>query len=171
MKATTLKVGSTGAAVKVLQRALGGMVVDGTYRSATAAAVKAFQTAHHADRPRAWSTPKTWAALELKVHPLLPYWGTVLKSGSKGAAVVALQKALRIKADGTYGADHRHRGQGAAEGRQADPDRRRRHGHLEGRRGPDAALTPASPAVSAVPGRSGSAVRTHGQEGAVSRGR
>ena len=47
---------------------------------------------------------KTWTALELAVHPLLPHWGTVLKSGSKGTAVVALQKALRIKADGTYGA-------------------------------------------------------------------
>ena len=29
---------------------------------------------------------KTWTALELKVHPLLPYWGTVLKRGSTGAA-------------------------------------------------------------------------------------
>ena len=47
---------------------------------------------------------KTWAALELKVHPLLPYWGTVLKRGSTGAPVLALQKALRIKADGSYGA-------------------------------------------------------------------
>jgi peptidoglycan hydrolase-like protein with peptidoglycan-binding domain len=103
VKATTLKVGSTGSAVKVLQRALGGMVVDGTYRSTTAAAVKAFQTAHKLTATGVVDA-KTWAALELKVHPLLPYWGTVLKSGSKGTAVVALQKALRIKADGTYGA-------------------------------------------------------------------
>ena len=29
---------------------------------------------------------KTWAALELAVHPLLPHWGTVLKRGSTGAA-------------------------------------------------------------------------------------
>ncbi len=102
VKATTLKVGSTGAAVKVLQRALGGMVVDGSYRTATAAAVKAFQTAHHLPATGVVDA-KTWSALELKVHPLLPYWGKVLKRGSTGAPVLALQKALRIKADGSYG--------------------------------------------------------------------
>jgi peptidoglycan hydrolase-like protein with peptidoglycan-binding domain len=37
------------------------------------------------------------------VHPLLPHWGKVLKRGSTGAPVVALQKALRITADGSYG--------------------------------------------------------------------
>jgi peptidoglycan hydrolase-like protein with peptidoglycan-binding domain len=103
VKATTLKVGSTGAAVKVLQRALGGMVVDGTYRSTTAAAVKAFQTAHKLSATGVVDA-RTWAALELKVHPLLPHWGKVLKRGATGAPVLALQKALRIKADGTYGA-------------------------------------------------------------------
>jgi peptidoglycan hydrolase-like protein with peptidoglycan-binding domain len=46
---------------------------------------------------------KTWAALELTTHPLLPYWGTVVKRGSTGATVVALQKALRITADGSFG--------------------------------------------------------------------
>jgi peptidoglycan hydrolase-like protein with peptidoglycan-binding domain len=102
VKTTTLKVGSTGSAVKVLQRALGGMVVDGSYRATTATAVKKFQTAHKLTATGVVDG-RTWAALELAVHPLLPYWGTVLKSGSKGAAVVALQKALRIKADGTYG--------------------------------------------------------------------
>ncbi len=103
VKSTTLKVGSTGSAVKVLQRALGGMAVDGSYRAATATAVKAFQKAHHLTVTGVVDA-KTWTALELAVHPLLPHWGTVLKSGSKGTAVVALQKALRIKADGTYGA-------------------------------------------------------------------
>ena len=103
VKTTTLKVGSTGAAVKVLQRALGGMVVDGTYRSTTAAAVKAFQTAHRLSATGVVDA-KTWSALELKVHPLLPHWGKVLKRGATGAPVLALQKALRIKADGTYGA-------------------------------------------------------------------
>ena len=102
VKATTLKVGSTGTAVKVLQRALGGMVVDGSYRSTTAAAVKAFQTAHKLTVTGVVDA-KTWAALELKVHPLLPYWGKVLKRGSTGAPVTALQKALRITADGRYG--------------------------------------------------------------------
>ena len=45
----------------------------------------------------------TWDAVERSVHPLLPYWNTVLRRGSHGAGVVALQKALRITADGSYG--------------------------------------------------------------------
>ena len=101
-KKTTLKVGSTGAAVKVLQQGLGGLVVDGTFGSKTLAAVKAFQTSRKLSATGVVEA-KTWAALELKVHPLLPHWGTVLKRGSKGTAVVALQKALRITADGSFG--------------------------------------------------------------------
>ena len=102
LKATTLKAGSAGAAVKVLQRALGGLVVDGRYGAATTARVKAFQAAHQ--RPATGVVDaKTWAALELAVHPLLPYWGKVLKRGSTGTPVVALQKALRIPADGRFG--------------------------------------------------------------------
>ena len=101
-KTTTLKVGSNGAAVKVLQRGLGGLVVDGSFGSKTLAAVKAFQTSRKLSVTGVVDA-KTWAALELKVHPLLPHWGTVLKRGSKGTAVVALQKALRITADGSFG--------------------------------------------------------------------
>ena len=37
------------------------------------------------------------------MHPLLPYWGTVLKRGSTGTAVKALQKALRVTVDGSFG--------------------------------------------------------------------
>ena len=37
------------------------------------------------------------------VHPLLPYWNTVAKRGSTGANVTALQKALHISADGSFG--------------------------------------------------------------------
>ena len=66
------------------------------------AAVKAFQKAHALSATGVVDA-KTWTALELSVHPLLPHWGTVLKKGSTGDAVVALQKALRIKADGAYG--------------------------------------------------------------------
>ncbi len=102
VKATTLRAGSTGAAVKVLQRSLGGLVVDGRYGSATAARVKAFQTGHRLPATGVVDA-RTWAALELAAHPLLPYWGKVLKRGSSGAPVVALQKALRIPADGRFG--------------------------------------------------------------------
>ncbi|MFL6167799.1 MAG: peptidoglycan-binding protein [Ornithinibacter sp.] len=102
VKATTLKAGSTGAAVKVLQRALGGLVVDGRFGSATTARVRAFQTAHRLPATGVVDS-RTWAALELAAHPLLPYWGKVLKRGSTGTPVVALQKALRLTADGRFG--------------------------------------------------------------------
>ena len=101
-KATVLKQGSTGTAVKVLQRGLGGLVVDGSFGSLTLAAVKKFQLAKGLTVTGVVDT-KTWNAVERKVHPLLPYWGTVLKRGSTGTAVVALQRALRITADGSFG--------------------------------------------------------------------
>lgn len=101
-KKTTLRSGSTGAAVRVLQQGLGGLVVDGKFGSRTVAAVKALQTARKLPATGVVDT-RTWNALELKVHPLLPHWGTVLRKGSKGTAVVALQKALRITADGAFG--------------------------------------------------------------------
>ncbi len=101
-KSTVLRYGSTGTAVKVLQRGLGGLVVDGSFGSLTLAAVKAFQTSRKLSATGVVDAA-TWKALELKVHPLYPYWGTVLKRGSTGTAVVALQRALRITADGSFG--------------------------------------------------------------------
>jgi peptidoglycan hydrolase-like protein with peptidoglycan-binding domain len=101
-KKTILKSGSTGTAVKVLQRGLGGLVVDGAFGTRTLAAVKALQTAKRLPVTGIVDTA-TWNALERKVHPLLPYWGKVVKRGSTGTAVVALQKALRITADGSFG--------------------------------------------------------------------
>ena len=101
-KSTQLKLGSTGTAVKVLQRGLGGLVVDGSFGPRTVSAVKAFQSSKGLTATGVVSVA-TWNAVERKVHPLLPYWGTVLKPGSTGAAVVALQKALRVTADGSFG--------------------------------------------------------------------
>ena len=46
---------------------------------------------------------KVWKALEARDYPLLAYRATVLKRGATGTAVVALQKALRITADGQFG--------------------------------------------------------------------
>lgn len=101
-KATTLKSGSTGAAVRVLQQGLGGLVVDGRMSSKTVTAVKALQTSAKL-KVTGVVDRATWDALERRVHPLLTHWGTVLRKGSKGTAVVALQKALRITADGSFG--------------------------------------------------------------------
>jgi peptidoglycan hydrolase-like protein with peptidoglycan-binding domain len=99
---TTLRTGSRGEAVKVLQRALGGVAVDGAYGARTAAAVSAFQKASKLGATGV-ADPAVWRALENRDYPLRAYYGTVLRSGSKGAAVVALQKALRITADGAFG--------------------------------------------------------------------
>ncbi len=102
LKSTVLKVGSQGNAVKTLQRALGGLAVDGAYGARTAAAVKGFQKARKLAQTGV-TDARVWQALEDRDYPLRGYYGTVLKVGSKGTAVVALQKALRIGADGAYG--------------------------------------------------------------------
>ncbi|MFC7491579.1 MULTISPECIES: peptidoglycan-binding protein [unclassified Knoellia] len=101
-KSTVLRTGSKGTAVKVLQAGLGGLAVDGSYGQATAARVIAFQKS--VGLPATGVTDAaTWAKVELKVHPLLPFWNSVAKRGSKGAHVLAVQRALRIGADGSFG--------------------------------------------------------------------
>ena len=103
LMSTVLTSGSKGAAVKTLQRALGGLSVDGAFGARTAAAVKAFQKARQLPQTGVVDV-KVWKALENRDYPLRAFYGTVLRSGSRGTAVTALQKALRIPADGTFGA-------------------------------------------------------------------
>ena len=102
LMSTVLRTGARGDAVKVLQRALGGLAVDGGYGARTAAAVSAFQKAHHLPATGV-TDAKVWKALEARDYPLRGYYSTVLRKGSNGAAVVALQKALHIGADGDFG--------------------------------------------------------------------
>ncbi|SDP28359.1 Peptidoglycan-binding (PGRP) domain of peptidoglycan hydrolases-containing protein [Pedococcus dokdonensis] len=102
LMSTVLRNGSRGAGVKTLQRALGGLSVDGAFGPRTASAVKAFQKSHHLAQTGVVDS-KVWQALENRDYPLRAYYGTVLKPGSRGAAVTALQKALRVKADGVFG--------------------------------------------------------------------
>jgi putative cell wall-binding protein len=100
-KTSTLVAGARGAAVVALQKVL-GITADGVFGHGTQAAVKAFQSSK--DLPSTGTVdPATWAALERAAYPLLPYRSTVLKKGSKGTAVTALQKALGITADGIFG--------------------------------------------------------------------
>lgn len=101
-KSTVLKSGARGTAVKVLQTGLGGVAVDGSFGPATLARVKWFQGTVGLSATGVVDKA-TWDKLELKVHPLYPYWGTVAKRGSTGANVKALQKALKITADGSFG--------------------------------------------------------------------
>jgi putative cell wall-binding protein len=100
-KSSTLIEGARGAAVVALQRVL-GITADGIFGSGTGATVKAFQ---------AWKglsatgvvDPATWSALEKAAYPLLGYRTTVLRKGSSGNAVKALQQALHITSDGAFG--------------------------------------------------------------------
>ncbi|TPG19211.1 peptidoglycan-binding domain-containing protein [Pedococcus bigeumensis] len=102
LMATVLKAGSRGEAVKTLQRAVGGVAVDGGFGARTTTAVKAFQKSHHLPQTGVVDT-KFWQALENRDYPLRAYYDTVIRVGSRGAAVTALQKALRITADGAFG--------------------------------------------------------------------
>ena len=99
---TVLRTGSRGDAVKVLQRALGGLAVDGGYGPRTAAAVTAFQKARKLPATGVTDS-RVWKALEDRDFPLRAHYAVVLRKGSSGPAVVALQKALRIGADGAFG--------------------------------------------------------------------
>lgn len=98
---TTLKSGSRGEPVKTLQRALGGLTVDGAFGARTQAAVVAFQKAHQL-KATGVVERATWTALERRDYPMKSFYGTVVRLGSSGAAVTALQKALRLKATGAY---------------------------------------------------------------------
>ncbi len=113
--AVTLRRGSSGAAVKALQKAIGGLTVDGSFGPATDARVKAYQ------KSKALSVNgvvdrKVWFALMGAVvapapaaakpasSPLAKYAGLTLKLWSRGEAVKALQKAIGgLVVDGSYG--------------------------------------------------------------------
>jgi len=97
----TVRRGAGGLVVQALQQAL-GIKADGMFGSGTLSSVRAFQGARRLPVTGVVDT-RTWGAVELAAYPLLPYRLTVLKAGSRGPAVMALQKALRQKADGTFG--------------------------------------------------------------------
>jgi peptidoglycan hydrolase-like protein with peptidoglycan-binding domain len=103
LKSTTLKRGATGSAVKTLQRGLGGLTVDGAFGPLTEARVKDLQKSKGLSQTGVVDKA-TWDAVELRAHPTLPYWTTVLKRGSTGAAVKALQREIGgLGVDGVFG--------------------------------------------------------------------
>ncbi|GAB3113928.1 hypothetical protein GCM10027055_19170 [Janibacter alkaliphilus] len=102
LKSTVLRTGSRGAAVKTLQRALGGVAVDGAFGSGTEKALRSFQW-HNGLPTTGTTTAKTWEALENQKYPFLRYRKTVLRKGSTGYAVKILQRYLGLKDDGVYG--------------------------------------------------------------------
>ena len=110
-----LRRGSTGTAVQALQKAIGGLAVDGSFGPLTEARVKAYQQLKGlaatgvVDRT-VWfalmgavvaAAPATPAATP---SPLAKYAGLTLRLWSRGEAVKALQKALGgLVVDGSYG--------------------------------------------------------------------
>jgi len=123
-RAQVLKLGSTGPAVRALQQAL-HITSDGAFGPHTLAAVQAFQRAHHlpatgivttvtwnaliaaATPPRVATPPRPAAGHYVPDatlrHVLIGYDRLVLRTPASGPAVVALQRALRIPADGAFG--------------------------------------------------------------------
>ena len=107
----TLRRGSSGAAVSALQRAL-AITADGSFGPATESKVKAYQVTKELTADGVVST-NVWNALMGKTytktnpaaapHPLAQYASLTLRRGSTGAAVTALQRALAITADGSFG--------------------------------------------------------------------
>jgi hypothetical protein len=110
-----LTVGSTGPVVSAVQQAVGAPV-DGVFGSSTAQTLRAWQQAHGLHGTGVVTLP-TWRAL-LKanapaVQPpasvtrtsnLARFSHLVLRRGSTGAAVKALQRRLHVHADGVFGA-------------------------------------------------------------------
>ncbi|MGO1165321.1 MAG: peptidoglycan-binding protein, partial [Janibacter sp.] len=102
LKSSVLAEGSRSSGVKSVQRTVGGVAVDGSYGSGTTKAVRSFQRVTGLE-PTGIVDEKTWDALEEKKYPFLKYRKTVLKPGSTGPAVEALQAYLGLPVDGTYG--------------------------------------------------------------------
>ena len=116
-----LRAGSTGEEVRILQRGL-KITADGSFGPQTQAAVRAFQTEHGLTvdgvvGPQSWTklidlglvpartapVPAPAPAPAPVAHPLEQYASQTLRRGSSGAAVSALQRALAITADGSFG--------------------------------------------------------------------
>ena len=115
---TTLRRGARGEAVTALQKALGGLTADGVFGPATEGKVKTYQqskelTADGVVSPNVWNalmgkpytkTAPATAPPPTTAHPLEQYASLVLRLGSRGDAVAALQKALGgLTADGVFG--------------------------------------------------------------------
>lgn len=100
-KGVVLRQGSKGAAVVALQRAL-KVTPDGGFGPRTRSALMTFQRLQRIS-PNGMADRLVWDRLETRDYPLVGYRGLALKQGSRGVAVVALQRALRVTPDGVFG--------------------------------------------------------------------
>jgi peptidoglycan hydrolase-like protein with peptidoglycan-binding domain len=100
-KGVVLRQGSAGAAVVVLQRAIGA-TADGAFGPLTRAALVAFQR-HQRIPANGIVYRQVWNRLEVRDYPLIAYRGRTLRQGSTGAVVVVLHRALRMTPTGVFG--------------------------------------------------------------------
>jgi peptidoglycan hydrolase-like protein with peptidoglycan-binding domain len=100
-KGVALQQGSRGAAVVVLQRGL-RVTPDGAFGPVTRAALVAFQT-RQAISPSGAATRLAWDRLERRDYPLIAYRALTVRQGATSAVVIAVQRALRVGADGVFG--------------------------------------------------------------------
>jgi len=59
--------------------------------------------AQHRMSPNGVADRLVWDRLEKRDYPLLAYRGLTLRQGSRGLAVAAVQRALRVTANGVFG--------------------------------------------------------------------
>jgi peptidoglycan hydrolase-like protein with peptidoglycan-binding domain len=114
----TVQLGDSGPVVSTIQQAL-GVVADGDFGPFTSDALVTFQR-RHLIAPSGVPDAATWRALiadvvaatpvepvpvpvKPVVNPLTRYKTTVLQYNSRGAAVMALQKRLRVTVSGWFG--------------------------------------------------------------------
>ncbi|MCU1535675.1 MAG: Peptidoglycan-binding domain 1 protein [Humibacillus sp.] len=93
--------GTRGAPVRVLQRGLGGLAVDGVYGSVTAAKVAALQRSLGVAATGV-VTPEVWDALEARDYPFATSRSTVLRAGDSGPQVSAVQRLLGVRVTGVF---------------------------------------------------------------------
>jgi len=100
-KSLTLATGSRGVAVRVLQRALGGLAVDGVFGAVTREKVTSLQRSLALPQTGV-VTPELWDVLEARDFPFVADRSTVLRAGDTGRQVVAVQRLLGVRQTGVF---------------------------------------------------------------------
>lgn len=105
-KDVVLGTGSRGGIVRVLQRALGGVAVDGVFGPVTERAVMGLQRSE-ALPATGVVTPDLWDVLERRDFPFIAERATVLRPGDSGPAVSRVQRILGVPVTGWFDATTR----------------------------------------------------------------
>jgi peptidoglycan hydrolase-like protein with peptidoglycan-binding domain len=100
-KDAVLAEGARGASVRELQRAVGGIAVDGVFGAVTRERVTALQRSHALPQTGI-VTPEVWELLEQRDFPFVGHRSTVLRVGDTGETVAAIQRLLGVADTGIY---------------------------------------------------------------------